>query len=258
MLRMQTDDDFRKKDNSLPIQAYLLQVAGFEWNEQTYDIVTKLEDDEWARTVLYSTCGKSNGKFIGLNIGSSARHDAKRWPVENFYALASRLQKRHPKMQFLVLAGPDERLEYEKLYNLNMAEPIKNLHFIGWQQSMSQFISLVNLMDALITADTFGMHVGVALNKRIIALHGPQPENDTYLYGRGIKINLRLKCSPCFAAHFDSCRNEQKLRCMHGIDIVAVEETMDKILLMALLKQKALIRNVQRVYHIKSVHNDKN
>ena len=52
-LRLQTDDYFRRRINTKPMQHLLLEVAGFPWDEQLYKLVTKEHDDEWARQFLY-------------------------------------------------------------------------------------------------------------------------------------------------------------------------------------------------------------
>jgi len=223
-LQLQTDDYFRKYINTKPMQQILLELAGLEWNEQTYDLATHSKDDKWAQEVLYEKgLLKSDlPKIVGLNIGSSLRHDAKRWPVENFYQIAKNWSKENSNWSFVVLSGPDDKDAYSRLEKMQNNHSLPNLTFLGTNNTISQFISLVNKIPAVISADTFGMHVAIALGKNVISLHGPQPEQEIYLYNKGAKVHLNIDCQPCFAPKIDNCINSQRLQCMREMNIESV------------------------------------
>jgi ADP-heptose:LPS heptosyltransferase len=227
-LRLQTDDYFRRRINTKPMQQILLEVAGFPWDEQLYKLVTKEPDDEWARQFLYENnlLKEDHPEIIGLNIGSSLKNSAKRWPIENFYRLAEKFQKDNSDWTFLVLAGPEDKEIYEELIRINSNKPLKNLVFSGHNNSISQFISLVNIVPIVVSADTFGMHTAIALRKNVVSLHGPQSEQEVYLYNKGQKVLLNLECSPCFSPKIEKCINSQRLQCMRKIDINLVEEAL--------------------------------
>ncbi|MFH1183222.1 MAG: glycosyltransferase family 9 protein [Candidatus Moraniibacteriota bacterium] len=224
LLQLQTNDRFRKRLNKKSMQQLLLESVGFEWKKQTYCILPDQKDDEWAEHFL-SSLGKqfpeSNPKFVGLNIGSSLKQRAKRWPVENFYQLAHSFQKEYPEWQFIVLAGPEDRDVYSVIRE---RRTIQNLHFLGWNNPMSKFISLVNKISIVVSADTFGMHLAIGLGKRVISLHGPQPDREIFLYGRGKKIKISLECSPCFNYRNPLC----SLECMSGITVQTVKKVLEK------------------------------
>lgn len=228
LLNMQTSDHFRGKVNRKPMQQVLLEMAGLEWKNQTYDLATLPPDDEWAREYLYEMglLGSDPPRIIGLNLGSSAAHDAKIWDVRNYYTLAREFGKRRPEWNFLVLAGPDDEALYNEFLTMNEAKPLPNLHFSGYKNSISRFISLVNRIPLLITADTFGLHVAIGLQKRVISLHGPQPEQEIHLYGSGTKLHLGLECAPCFALRPEHCKNPEPLICMRGITVERVLDVL--------------------------------
>ncbi len=223
-LKLQTNDYFRRRINTKPMQKILLECAGFEWDEQLYELVTKKYDDEWASQFLYEhgLVSGDNPKIIGLNIGSSEKNKAKRWPIENFYKLAQKLQKEDPEWKCIVLAGPEEQEIYDELNNLYSNAPLNNLVFSGNNNSLGQFISLVGKIPIVVSADTFGMHAAIALRKNVVSLHGPQPEQEIYLYNDGKKVHLDLECAPCFASKIDRCVNTQRLQCMRDISVDSV------------------------------------
>ncbi len=225
-LRLQTDDRFRRRKNKKSMQQILLETAGLKWLEQPYDLVTRPEDDKWAQDFLEGLT-ITRGRLIGLNIGSSQKHDAKRWPPEYFYQLAKLCQEYHPEWKLLVLAGPEDADAYDVISGLNQSEQLGNLIFTGYGNTMSQFISLVNCISIVVSADTFGLHVALGLGKKAISLWGPQPENETYAYGCEKKVSLNLGCAPCFAGHLEKCTNPDSLQCMRGISALTVYQALE-------------------------------
>lgn len=227
-LWLQTNDRFRRRENRKSMQQILLETAGLKWQEQSYDLVTRPEDDEWAQAFFESKGVVETDVLIGLNIGSSQRHSAKRWPPRYFYELAKLCQEHHPEWKLLVLAGLEDVDAYDAISGLNEAEPLANLVFMGYGNTMSQFISLVGRISLVVSADTFGLHVALGLGKKAISLWGPQPENETYGYGRERKISLGLNCAPCFAGRSEKCTNPNTLQCMREISISMVYQVLEQ------------------------------
>ncbi|MBP7061101.1 MAG: glycosyltransferase family 9 protein [Candidatus Moranbacteria bacterium] len=227
-LWLQTNDRFRRRENRKSMQQILLETAGLEWREQSYDIATRPKDDGWAQTFLESNGIVETDRLIGLNIGSSQRHSAKRWPPERFYELVKLCQEYHPEWKLLVLAGLEDVDAYGVIFGLNEVEPLANLVFTGYENTMSQFISLVDHIPLVISADTFGLHVALGLGKKAISLWGPQPQNEPYGYGRERKINLDLDCAPCFAGRSEKCTNPNILQCMREISAPRVYHALEQ------------------------------
>lgn len=223
-LRLQTDDIFRIQENQKSMQQILLETAGFSWREQRYHLITKEADDIWAERYLSGLGIKEHDLVIGLNIGSSVRQKKKRWPIERFFLLVKTLDIEQSNLKFIVLAGPDDVDVYNELLLLERRDPLKNLFFTGYSNSISQFISLVNQIPLVVSCDTFGLHVAIALNKKVISLNGPQPIKETEVYGLGEKIGTNLECSPCFLA-----KKECSAHCMQ-IDVDRVFEAVERLL----------------------------
>ncbi len=227
-LWLQTNDRFRRRENKKSMQQILLETAGLGWRGQSYDLATRPEDDEWAQVFLEGLGLTETNNLVGLNVGSSQRHSAKRWPPERFHELAKLCRASHPEWKLLVLAGPEDVDAYEAVATLNQNEPMENLLFTGYDHTMSQFVSLVNRIPVVVSADTFGLHVALGLGKKAISLWGPQPENETYGYGKEIKVSLGLECAPCFAGRPEKCANPNTLHCMRGISALTVYQCLER------------------------------
>ncbi|MGK2849051.1 MAG: glycosyltransferase family 9 protein [Minisyncoccota bacterium] len=210
------------------MQQILLETAGLKWQEQSYDLATRLEDDSWAQTCLESKDIAETDVLVGLNIGSSQRHSAKRWPPRYFYELAKLCQEHHPEWKLLVLAGMEDTDAYEVIFGLNEAEPLSNIGFTGCGNTISQFISLIGRISLVISADTFGLHVALGLGKKAISPWGPQPENEIYGYDRERKISLGLDCAPCFAGRPEKCTNPNTLQCMMEISAPMIYQILEQ------------------------------
>jgi len=142
-IKLQTNDHFRKMENKKSMQQILMEVAGLTWQRQNYDIVTRENDDDWATAFFESQGITKKDMLIGLNIGSSLRHSAKRWPPQYFYELAELCLEHHPEWKLAILAGPEDVDDHKTIADLNN-QRLSNLIFTDHDNTVSQFISLVN------------------------------------------------------------------------------------------------------------------
>ena len=80
---------------------------------------------------------------------------------------------------------------------------IGNRYTVSYQQSLNDiygYIDWINSCRLLVTNDSLGLHLAIALKKKIIALFGPTSEKEIYLFnlGKTLKPEKRLLCMPCF------------------------------------------------------------
>ena len=66
------------------------------------------------------------------------------------------------------------------------------------EEGLRKGILYENVTDVVITGDSLGMHVAIALKKWVIAWFGPTSPQEIDLYGRGEKIVSRAPCAPCW------------------------------------------------------------
>jgi heptosyltransferase II len=121
---------------------------------------------------------------IGFNIKAGRKWKNKAWPMKNWQRLEA-------------AAG--------KEYTVSYQESLNNIYgYIDW-------ISSCRL---LVTNDSLGLHLAVALKKKIIALFGPTSEKEVYLFKRGIALvpGEDIKCRPCF-----NTRCKYKRNCINDI-----------------------------------------
>ena len=76
----------------------------------------------------------------------------------------------------------------------------------------------------LITADTLALHIGTALNKKIIVLFGPTSMSEIDLFKRGIKVTSPDDCK-CY--YNRNCSEE--VSCMENITSGMVMKAISEI-----------------------------
>ncbi|MBU4313086.1 MAG: glycosyltransferase family 9 protein [Candidatus Omnitrophica bacterium] len=138
------------------------------WTQMLYEMVGA----RWSgKGYVLAYRPKTKEKFdIGFNIKVGRRWPNKAWPEENWHKL--------------------ERL-------------IGDSYSVSYQQSLDNingYIDWLNSCRLIVTNDSLGLHLAIALNKKIIVMFGPTSEKEIFLFNGGILIRpeKRSRCMPCF------------------------------------------------------------
>jgi ADP-heptose:LPS heptosyltransferase len=151
-------------------------------------------------------------KIIGLNTGGGGRWRMKRWTIEGFAGLARRLCQR-ADLQVLLLGGPAE----EPINRRILAEPQVRAIDGGCFNSTRLFAALIGICDVLVTGDSLALHLGLALQRRIVALFGPTSHTEIDLYDLGQKLFAEMDCLACYLPDCD-----KTIKCMDDISVETV------------------------------------
>lgn len=162
-------------------------------------------------------------------------------------ALASMIGKKWNNEEYILGYRPKSPIRYDVGFNWavgkkwpNKAWPKKHWealegmleakYSVSWQQgleNLDEYMDWLNSCRVIVTNDSLGMHLAVALKKKIIALFGPSSSREVCLYGRGEKILAPVNkgCLPCLKPR---CANN--LKCMEHIDPKQVKAHISKLL----------------------------
>ena len=80
---------------------------------------------------------------------------------------------------------------------------------ISWQQgqdNMDEYFEWINSCRVLVTNDSFGMHIAMALKKKFIAIFGPTHCEENHLYGLGVAFAPKDLDCDLFPCREDTCR----------------------------------------------------
>lgn len=156
-----SSDSKEKKRNQKTTQELLFRMVGEKWKEEEYILGYK---------------PKTKEKYdIGLNTKIGQKWPTKSWDIKNWDKLEKRLIKEG--------------------YNVSRQDKQKNI-----SENLYKYMGWINLCKTIITNDSLGLHLGIALKKNVFGLFGSTPYKEVYLYGRGKAIlpNPIPECMPCF------------------------------------------------------------
>jgi ADP-heptose:LPS heptosyltransferase len=153
-----------------------------------------------------------HAKRVALHVGTVTHHGLanKRWPVERFGELASRLATLG--FDVCVVSGPDERAESKAIVDATAGARLVE----GRLDEVARFLSGCA---AAVTNDSGIGHLAAAVGTEVLALHGPTPVEGGP-YGSHAE---RFRPSPCPACFDPRLRNTE---CALHIDYACLKRDM--------------------------------
>ena len=154
------------------------------------------------------------GRGCGINERGGTKHGVRWEPGDD-----PRASKTDREKGF----GPQENwATLKKLmdgqYTYSMQQGLENLNtYMDW----------INSCRLLVTNDSLGLHIALALRKKVVVLYGPTNPHETYFYDRGeiLYPDVDYPCIPCLAP---TCT--QPRLCMEFIEPAAVKQRIDRLL----------------------------
>lgn len=207
------DDNLKFKINKRTGQDYLAETLELDYPNDEY--VFDLSDGEQIFIKRYKqSVGISDNDFVvGFNTGCSELYPNKKMTIEQHIYLIKKLLKKK-KYKIALFGGPEDTERNREIYS----------HFEGkiintpTNDGVRKGACYENIADIVITGDSFGMHLAIALKKYIIVWFGVSCWNEIELYNRGVKLYREdLFCSPCW-----------KISCPYDLDCIKMID-LDKI-----------------------------
>ncbi len=195
-LRLGISDELKFRVNEKTYQRLIFEAAELEYKPE-YDYVFNLNraDLDWAAEFMAERLDPQAKVVIGFNLGGGNVFAAKRWKIDHFLALRRMIDDRWGRMAaVLAFAGQDEA---ERLARL-LAAPGPPIIDTGTGNPMGRFAALLGRCDVLVTGDSLGMHLALAMKSKVVLLIGSTTHREIELYGRGEMIVSEMECSPCY------------------------------------------------------------
>ncbi len=184
--------------------------------------VLKLTDDEKKQTEEWRhKLGLEDANLVvGINVGCSSLYPLKRLTARQQAALVSAITAACDGVKIILLGGgPEDAERAEEIAKLSGGLPIVTPMQLGLRTG----IVLENLADVVISGDSLGMHIAIALRKYVIAWFGLSCAAEIDLYDNGVKLIRDLPCAPCWKK---SCELPQGPICVNEFDLNAIVEAV--------------------------------
>lgn len=187
-------------------------------NEPKFELKISDKRKEKAKDLL-NAHGVEDKRIIALCPGSTNSR-AKRWQTDSYAALADMLIEKLNVSVALIGAKDEEEVSNEVASKMKHA-PI----FLTGNTSLDEAVSVLSIVDALVTNDTGPAHIAAALGKPTLVIFGPTMPDTTKPYSSNAEIIRKPPdCAPCMLR---DCPIDH--RCMTAIK---PEEVFEKVKLM--------------------------
>ncbi len=199
-----------------------LLAESLELQYQRDNYILNLTQDEQERALERRNIWSSSREhkaplIIGMNTGCSPTIVAKKLTVKMHQKIITRLMSEFGSQISIVLLGGREDTQR----NQEIAADL-SIHESPTELGLRDGIVSVAACDMIITGDSLGMHIGIALEKYVAAWFGPTCAHEIDLYDRGTTIYTQADCSPCWK------RTCQKTTMCY--DLVRVEDFVAAVL----------------------------
>ena len=187
-------DHFKFKINTRTGQDYLAET--FELDNNYSEYIFNFSDEEKSFIQNYkNVVGIKESDFVvGFNTGCSLLYPNKKMTVAQHTFLIEQLLKKGT-YKVALFGGPEDTERNAEIYS-NFTGKIINTPTTGGVRKGACYESIA---DVVITGDSFGMHLAIALKKFVIAWFGVSCWTEIDLYNRGVKLfQENLECSPCW------------------------------------------------------------
>lgn len=136
--------------------------------------------------------------IVGLNTGCSGAIPYKKLTVQKHRELIFELQK-IPRIKIVLLGGKEDFLRNQQIsYGLGVVSSSTG-------GGLRDGLISVNACDIVVSGDSLGMHMSIALKKWTVAWFGPTCAHEIDLYERGVKVLSGATCGPCWKR---ACHNQ--------------------------------------------------
>ena len=158
-------DDFTKKNNKKTYQEMMFEIAELPYKKQFHQILLNEKDKEYGKNYLKDR-NIDNKKLIGIHIGSSPRWPSKSWHEDKIEEFIKKSKEKG--FEIILFGGPDETKRLDD-FSKRLENKIK-IYRNNPCNSDLEFMSLVDMCKYMVCADSFAIHIAIALKKPTIGL----------------------------------------------------------------------------------------
>ena len=169
-------------------------------------------DNEWrlnfknitfAENLFHEHGLKSDSTVIGIHPGCGDIEKHKRWPLDHFRELVSRIVANYDYPIF-TFGGPGE----EYLTNYIIKGQKGRLINMAGKLSLRQTAALIKKCAIMLGGDSGLIHVATSVKTPVIAIFGPTNPSVTGPYGEHVRIiQSEQECCPCYPKLLTGCGN---------------------------------------------------
>ena len=224
--RMGIDDQLKFRDNQKSGSQIIQETFALEYKRDEY--VFDFTQTELDFINNYKQQIKYDRKkiYVGFNTGCSNLFPNKKMTIDQHIELINDLAK-YDDFRVVLLGGKEDTERNLKIYESLPKKVQQDIIYTPTNSGIRSGAGFMSICDIVITGDSFGMHLAIALKKYVIAWFGLSCWSEIDLYDNGEKlIPEGLECSPCWKK---VC--PYNLECIQMIDLKKITELVKKFAL---------------------------
>ena len=230
---MGLDDELKFKKNEKYGTEILQEAMKLQYMRDDYVLHLSEGEEKFCEQYKLENNLNSGELIVGFNTGCSYLYPNKKMTIDQHVELINRLHGTEGVR--LVLVGGPEDTERNAEIVRRVGDKVLNT---PTTEGVRRGICYENICDVMITGDSFGMHVAIALKKHVVVWFGLSCWTEIDLYDRGIKlIPEGLFCAPCWKKECP-----YNLECIQMIDL---DKIVSEVKRLAALRSNVFMRGVR-------------
>lgn len=208
--RLGMDDHLKFRVNTRTKTDYVAETMEIDYDRSDYVFNFTENEIEYIRNFRSLVGIRESDFVVGFNTGCSTLFPNKKMTVEQHIKLIQKFID-ETNFRIMLIGGPEDK---ERNEHINSAFSGKIIN-TPVSDGVRKGACYESLADVIITGDSFGLHLGIALKKYTIVWFGLSCHTEIDLFDRGVKFYPSdLFCSPCWKK---SC--PYNLECIEMIDL---------------------------------------
>jgi len=192
--RLGLDDNLKFKINKKTGQEYLAETFELDYIRNVYTFNFSEEELEFITEYRIQTGILPGDEIIGFNTGCSLLFPNKKMTIEQHVSLIDKFLS-YNRFKIMLLGGPEDKERNDIIAEEFKSKVINTPTSFGVRKGAC-FESIPQI---IITGDSFGLHMAIALKKYVIAWFGLSCWTEIDLYDNGVKLFPdNLFCAPCW------------------------------------------------------------
>jgi heptosyltransferase-2 len=197
-------NDILKKKNKKTHRQILSEILEIE-NYERYEPFLRLNSEQRkiAEDFFRRNSFSKKDLIIGISCGSADRWP-KQLPIKKTAELINLLSKKLGA-KIILFGGPEEIERNKEIHKFLKVSVVDS----GCGNNLTEFPALMSLCHLIVSTDSFGLHVALALKRKTICLIGPTSFNEIDMYELGEKIIAKSDCTCCYKK---DCKSMERIK----------------------------------------------
>lgn len=217
------DDQKKFRENEKTGVEIIHDVFELKYERDRYVFEFSTEEKEYIAKYKKSIKFNEKKVYVGFNTGCSELFPNKKMTIEQHVYIIKQILK-NKNIVVMLLGGREDTTRNKQIFKSFSRTQQKRIINTPSTEGIRKGACYMSIPDIVVSGDSFGMHLAIALQKYIIAWFGLSCQAEIELYDYGIKLYPKdLECSPCWKR---VC--PYNLECIDMIDLKKIVETINK------------------------------